>query len=515
MARLRSDRCWLIFLFFFWRFFTWPEGPFDDAMLPCSPELWKALIAAWHLPKFVLDGLVRFTGTAKLLCTPYGAEKPTNIGAASSLFYSKFAVHHDVKADLTVALVVMDEPTADELTDNADNSKDAAYIPTLIPLLVLEEEAQNALVKQLKFSDQISRTARRIGLNPWSKADKDDADHEKDLLSLSFDLTKVAQQIAQSKERCHNTARAIEKVREMHDRYLRLHEGQSSQTFDPATDEVNARLDIVMEMVKGLIRRAERCQEDIQANIQTIYSMVSSRDSRLNYQAADAARKLAEFTRRDSTDMRVISAVTLIFLPATFAATLFSTTFFDFAPRDPDSVVSDWIWLYWAVALGLTLVVLAGWVITSRMLSKWHPDSFLPILPGLDKGKSDNRSSSDASSDSNSAGGDGSDEEHTNHEANSANDGGGWRADGGASEKANPEMTKAIGESEEEPEVAEGKLSMVHTWAKSSGIEKTKTIEVDEQSSSPIAESPGSTSRPWQKFAEIRGLRKRKTDEIA
>lgn len=164
----------------------------------------------------------------------------------------------------------MDEPTADELTDNADNSKDAAYIPTLIPLLVLEEEAQNALVKQLKFSDQISRTARRIGLNPWSKADKDDADHEKDLLSLSFDLTKVAQQIAQSKERCHNTARAIEKVREMHDRYLRLHEGQSSQTFDPATDEVNARLDIVMEMVKGLIRRAERCQEDIQANIQTV-----------------------------------------------------------------------------------------------------------------------------------------------------------------------------------------------------------------------------------------------------
>lgn len=149
------------------------------------------------------------------------------------------------------------------------------------------------------------------------------------------------------------------------------------------------------------------------------------------------------------------------------------------------------------------------------MLSKWHPDSFLPILPGLDKGKSDNRSSSDASSDSNSAGGDGSDEEHTNHETNSANDGGGWRADGGASEKANPEMTKAIGESEEEPEVAEGKLSMVHTWAKSSGIEKTKTIEVDEQSSSPIAESPGSTSRPWQKFAEIRGLRKRKTDEIA
>jgi len=51
-----------------------------------------------------------------------------------------------------------------------------------------------------------------------------------------------------------------------------------------------------------------------------MYSIESSRRSRLNYQAAEAARKLAEFTRKDSMDTRVITALTSIFFPTTFAA---------------------------------------------------------------------------------------------------------------------------------------------------------------------------------------------------
>lgn len=35
---------------------------------------------------------------------------------------------------------------------------------------------------------------------------------------------------------------------------------------------------------------------------------------------ADDSKKIAELTRRDSNDMRVIAAVTLMFLPGTFVA---------------------------------------------------------------------------------------------------------------------------------------------------------------------------------------------------
>lgn len=48
-------------------------------------------------------------------------------------------------------------------------------------------------------------------------------------------------------------------------------------------------------------------------NERQVYSLVASRDNELNGQAAEAAR-------RDSSDMRTIAWMTLLFLPATFIA---------------------------------------------------------------------------------------------------------------------------------------------------------------------------------------------------
>jgi heme/copper-type cytochrome/quinol oxidase subunit 2 len=64
--------------------------------------------------------------------------------------------------------------------------------------------------------------------------------------------------------------------------------------------------------------------------------------------------------------MRIIAAVTLIFLPGTFTATLFSTSFFSFQTPDKPRVVSHWIWLYATVTVGLTMLVIGAWVVWSH-----------------------------------------------------------------------------------------------------------------------------------------------------
>jgi hypothetical protein len=58
-----------------------------------------------------------------------------------------------------------------------------------------------------------------------------------------------------------------------------------------------------------------------------MYNLIIQRDSRLNMEAmeqsrqiADESRKIAHLTRRDSTDMRIIAVVTMLFLPGTFTA---------------------------------------------------------------------------------------------------------------------------------------------------------------------------------------------------
>lgn len=101
-----------------------------------------------------------------------------------------------------------------------------------------------------------------------------------------------------------------------------------------------------------------------------VYSGIAQRDSSL-------AHEIGIATSRDSAVMRVIAAITMLFLPATFTAvsacssacakvpisdmrqTFFSTSFFDFNVDPSKHVYSTWLWLYWVVTLVLTTVVMA------------------------------------------------------------------------------------------------------------------------------------------------------------
>lgn len=60
--------------------------------------------------------------------------------------------------------------------------------------------------------------------------------------------------------------------------------------------------------------------------------------------------------------------LTTIFLPGTFIAALFSTSMFDF---DHDSVqVSRLFWIYWAVTVPLTVIVVVTWQFWLRVQNR-------------------------------------------------------------------------------------------------------------------------------------------------
>jgi len=108
-----------------------------------------------------------------------------------------------------------------------------------------------------------------------------------------------------------------------------------------------------------------------EANRQTVYSLIAKQDNVLNMQIArssladsNSMKVIATATARDSAAMVVISIVTIGFLPATFTATLFSTTFFNFQAQG-QSVVSKWIWLYWAITAPLTIFIMGVWYFLS------------------------------------------------------------------------------------------------------------------------------------------------------
>jgi hypothetical protein len=80
--------------------------------------------------------------------------------------------------------------------------------------------------------------------------------------------------------------------------------------------------------------------------------------------------------------MRVIAAITIFFLPATFTATFFSTTFFSFNSNLEGRVYSEWLWLYFLVSVVLTMLVVVGtwllWKGKERELSR-HAKKETPV----------------------------------------------------------------------------------------------------------------------------------------
>jgi Tfp pilus assembly protein PilO len=80
--------------------------------------------------------------------------------------------------------------------------------------------------------------------------------------------------------------------------------------------------------------------------------------------------------------MRVIAAITIFFLPATFTATFFSTTFFSFNSNLEGRVYSEWLWLYFLVSVVLTTLVVVGtwllWKGKERELSA-HAEKETPV----------------------------------------------------------------------------------------------------------------------------------------
>ena len=68
--------------------------------------------------------------------------------------------------------------------------------------------------------------------------------------------------------------------------------------------------------------------------------------------------------RKDSTAMKTIATLTMLFLPATFVSGLFGTNFFALFP-DPVNgstfVVSDHWWILITCSVPLTLLVLTIW----------------------------------------------------------------------------------------------------------------------------------------------------------
>jgi hypothetical protein len=114
----------------------------------------------------------------------------------------------------------------------------------------------------------------------------------------------------------------------------------------------------------------------LQLNV--LYNFIAQADNALNAQLAAAAG-------RDSTSMKILAFISALFLPGSFVAAIFSMSMFNWqydggADDSGNRVVSGRFWVYWIIAVPLTLITLLGWGFWWRLEMKRYEKDFRDVI---------------------------------------------------------------------------------------------------------------------------------------
>ncbi|KAK2064524.1 hypothetical protein LY76DRAFT_587381 [Colletotrichum caudatum] len=153
-----------------------------------------------------------------------------------------------------------------------------------------------------------------------------------------------------------------------------------STDLDKLHRSMIARLEFYRLKLKGIENYQATTLERLHIQRSALYNLLSQRESKIQFQMAGEQRRLAHASKRDSTAMKTISLLGAVFLPGTFLASVFSMTFFDFG-KDADPVISKEIWVYFAITIPLTILIVGGWMIFDR----WREGKFAVEDADLEK----------------------------------------------------------------------------------------------------------------------------------
>jgi hypothetical protein len=100
--------------------------------------------------------------------------------------------------------------------------------------------------------------------------------------------------------------------------------------------------------------------------VQGLFSLITQRDQNQNLRIANDTHILARESKRDSTAMKAIAIVTMFFLPGTFLSSLFAIPVFDWDALHGSEVVNGRIWVYWAITIPGTILVVALYLLWEK-----------------------------------------------------------------------------------------------------------------------------------------------------
>ncbi|KAE8550354.1 hypothetical protein EYB25_006580 [Talaromyces marneffei] len=133
---------------------------------------------------------------------------------------------------------------------------------------------------------------------------------------------------------------------------------------------INERLDNMEEMINSFDDNLQYLMSRVASICSLLSNTISLKNENTSNQVSNSMLKYNRFTVDDSATVRVITLVTLIYLPPTSVSGFFSMGAFFSVQNDggaqSNTLITPYIWLYFVVAIPLTAFTVAYWWWKSR-----------------------------------------------------------------------------------------------------------------------------------------------------
>ncbi|KAH8751297.1 hypothetical protein F5883DRAFT_578091 [Diaporthe sp. PMI_573] len=292
---------------------------------------------------------------------------------------------HDTQSTKAV-LYGCTESTREWIIHRLKSCNYVVYHPLAIPALFcdIERNRQFELVDPItnKLSDRALKIAKpqppgspslrltRSNTTTWAQGTEAKEDSE-DLMSLWLEASDLKRGLQTWK---HELEKLIVYSDELaQDRLRRGSEGSEDpeqRHFIEAGRRIRQQL---LELNGEYDQKIRQCTDIIEGMVlaaQLEWNNIGQEDTRTNLNISGTNIAIAKATQADSRQMRSISVLTMVFLPATFVATVFSMTFFNWSPEQDEKILSPWFWIYVVITVAFTLVTMCIWLIFNRRMSK-------------------------------------------------------------------------------------------------------------------------------------------------
>lgn len=151
----------------------------------------------------------------------------------------------------------------------------------------------------------------------------------------------------------------------------------SSKENESQSHNIKQHITYLRQRLKSLTAYLRYLDQRAARQVAATFHLVAQTNASINLAVAQDTKTIAAASKHDSSSMKMLAAVTTIFLPGAFTSSLFSMSMFNWSATDGIPVVSERLWIYWSIAIPLTLVTVGIWlgwdVWTARQKRKHRP----------------------------------------------------------------------------------------------------------------------------------------------